>query len=219
LSSILRALKKLDEDSVSKGKEVEPRKTGIKEVVTRRTGGPLGFHRILVWVFVFLVVGSAAWVAIAIYSNKKTPGTQTVKLSSQKPVSISKEVNRPVSAVPVDRNLPGASGGEKEREIPATGEEKQDFTGSRGESPIPSTEQSTPPGPGSSEKPQASYPNMVLNGILWSDNSNRRVVLLNDRYMKEGEVFNGVSVVKIEKNSVTLRWGKETWTLKLDKKQ
>ena len=60
-------------------------------------------------------------------------------------------------------------------------------------------------------------PQLKLNGILWSHIPTRRVALINDRYLKEGEKIKDVSVVKIEKKSVTLQLGKKKWTLRISK--
>jgi hypothetical protein len=58
---------------------------------------------------------------------------------------------------------------------------------------------------------------LILNGILWSDNPGRRVALINDLYLKEGDVFEGVSVVKIERKAVILKSGEKKWTLSVKK--
>lgn len=74
----------------------------------------------------------------------------------------------------------------------------------------PPTDEPTPP-------MQPMHPNLVLNGVLWSDNPERRVALINDRYLHEGDSIDGVSVVKIEKKAVTLQSGSEKWTITVQK--
>jgi hypothetical protein len=74
--------------------------------------------------------------------------------------------------------------------------------------------------PGSGLTPQPGnpkHPQLSFSGVLWSDKPERRVALINDRYLKEGDEIDGVTVVKIEKLAITLQRGAEKWTLQLKK--
>jgi hypothetical protein len=46
----------------------------------------------------------------------------------------------------------------------------------------------------------------------------KRIALINNRYLKEGDKINGVSIIQIGKKSVTLESGEEKWTIRLQKK-
>jgi outer membrane biosynthesis protein TonB len=59
------------------------------------------------------------------------------------------------------------------------------------------------------------HPQFKLNGILWSKLPARRVVLIGDKYLKEGDKISGVTVFKIEKKTVIFQSGSETWTVRL----
>ncbi len=54
-------------------------------------------------------------------------------------------------------------------------------------------------------------PKIFLQGIIWDDDPALRHVLINGRYLTEGEGINGVSIVLIGKDSVLLQYGKKKW--------
>ena len=60
MSSILRALKKLDEDSMSREREAGEEKIKMRRIVTRRARVPRGINRLLFIVLTVLLLGAAA---------------------------------------------------------------------------------------------------------------------------------------------------------------
>jgi hypothetical protein len=63
--------------------------------------------------------------------------------------------------------------------------------------------------------PPVNRPSFKLEGILWSEIPIRRVVVIGDKYLKEGDKISGVIIFKIDKKSVTFKSGNDTWTVRL----
>ena len=61
------------------------------------------------------------------------------------------------------------------------------------------------------------HPEFTLTGILWSDIPGKRVALINNRYLREGDEINGVSVTRIKRKEVTLQSGQEKWVIRVKK--
>jgi cytoskeletal protein RodZ len=231
LSSILRALKKLDEDSMSRepGTGEQKQKIKMRRMVNRRTRSSRVTNRILFIVLVVLLVGAAAWIFInSTSSNKEPPMTKKQDATPKKPAL----TYLPQQAPTLKKELKTGSPGETPP--PAVSGEKLN----------PSTNPAFPPGrlvqsdsrrvedpvpPAAHQEvanqtndqeeliKQPEHPELILNGVLWSDNPGRRVALINDRYLKEGDVIDGVSVVKIERKSVILQSDEKKWTLSVKK--
>lgn len=233
MSSILKALKKLDEDSLSRepGTGEQKQKIKMKQMVTRRTRSPRVTNRILFIVLAVLLVSVAAWIFInSINSNieptiiKKQDDTlkkpALTHLPQQAP-SLKKDLQK---ESPGESILPAATREQLESSTtPAfsdSGRTVQPDT-SRVEEPVqPAADQKLANQTNEKEQliKQTEHPEFILNGVLWSDNPERRVALINDRYLKEGDdVIEGVSVVKIERKSVILQSGEKKWTLKVKK--
>jgi hypothetical protein len=58
-------------------------------------------------------------------------------------------------------------------------------------------------------------PQLTLKGILWSHLPARRVAIINSSHLKEGDKIQGVTVLKIGKNSVTLQADDKKWKIYL----
>jgi hypothetical protein len=190
VSSILRALKKLDEDALAREPEGD-REINVRQVINRRSVDSRSI-KLLILVFLSIVVlGIAAWMFVnpgrkPAVEKKQVAVVQTYHEAESRPVSKPSPTTEPLprNDAPADKKLVDDTNTQKEQKEPG-------------------------------EKPKR--PQLTLNGILWSDIPERRVVLINERYLKEGDVFNGVSVVSIEKNAVVLKFGQETWTLRMNK--
>jgi cytoskeletal protein RodZ len=226
LSSILRALKKLDEDSMSREPETgeQKQKMKMRRMVNRRTRSPRVTNRILTIVLAVLLVGAAAWIFInSIISNNEPTMTKKQDNSSKKPAL----THLPQQAPTLKKESPGelkppAASGEQLKPstnpaFPVSGQSAQPDT-NRVEGPIqPAAGQKLANQTNDQEEliKQTEHPEFILKGVLWSDNPVRRVALINDRYLKEGDVINEVSVVKIERKAVTLQSGEKKWTLRV----
>ena len=227
MSSILRALKKLEEDSLSPEQGVIVPQKKLKQVVGRRVSRRLKAPRVLKWsvsigmAAILVLVGAVLWNVFTAKSGP-TPGSAPLaasepeknsppepKVAKAQPVTISPAQPEPSVNVPVN--------------TPVNADNRQELTRQQEvESPgLTNDTAATPPTgepaptPALPTKPM--LPNLVLNGVLWSDNPERRVALINNRYLREGDSIDGVSVVKIEKKAVTLQSGTEKWTITVQK--
>lgn len=233
MSSILRALKKLDEDSMSREPETSEQKQKIKmrQMVTRRARSPRVTNRILFIVLAVLLVGAAALIFMnSITSNKKpmmakkqddTPKKPVLTHLPKQPPSLKKELKK---ESPGELKPPAASG-EKSKPstnaaFPVSGQPAQPDTSRVKETIQPAADQKLATQSTNQQqlRKPPEHPDFILKGVLWSDNPERRVALINDRYLKEGDnVIDGVTVVKIERKSVVLQSGEKKWTLSVKK--
>jgi hypothetical protein len=190
LSSILRALKKLDEEAMSRESQPGEPKIKMSRMVNRGAKTSRVINRSLSISLVLLLLVIAGWMIIN--SNLKPPVPEKQGNSPKRQLLTKKPAQAPL----VKRESPKES-------IP----------------PAITTEPSKPLiGPEFSvlEK-ETKHPEFILNGILWSHIPGRRVALINNRYFKEGDKIKGVSVIQIREKAVTLQAGEEKWTIRLKK--
>jgi hypothetical protein len=199
LSSILRALKKLDEDPISGEQETGAEKIKMKRIVKRRAGVSRVMNRRFFIVPAVLLLGAAAWIVID--SNKQPLMTKKQDTSPGKPALTHLPRQVPI----LKKELPGEA---KPAAVPGE------------QSKRPAADKALAEKTNGHKEliKETKHPGFILNGILWSANADRRVALINDRYLKEGDSIDGVLVVKIEKAAVILQSGEETWTLRVKKK-
>jgi len=233
LSSILKALKKLDEDSMSREPETgeQKQKIKMKRMVSRRTRSPRLTNRVFLIVSVIFLVGAAAWIFLdSLNTNSEplmtkkqddTPGKPALKSLSQQVPTIKKDFKKESPG----KSKPPAGSNEllkpsTKAAFPVSGQQTQPDTRGVAETIQPAADQKLAGQTNNQEeliKP-TEHPEFILNGVLWSDNPERRVALINDRYLKEGDdVIEGVTVVKIERKAVTLQSGEKKWTLSVKK--
>ena len=234
MSSILKALKKLEEDSMpgEPGTDEQKQKIKIKQMVARRTGAPRVTNRVLFIVLVVLLMGVAALIFMSsVTSNKKPLVTKKQDDTPKKPVLTHLPRQAPTVKKELKKDPPGelkppAASGEQPKsstnlEFPGNGQPAQPDTSRAAGIVQPAVDQELADQTNNQEqlklKEQTGPPGLILNGVLWSDNPGRRVALINDRYLKEGDVFEGVTVVKIERNVVILQAGEKKWTLSVKK--
>jgi cytoskeletal protein RodZ len=234
LSSILKALKKLDEDSMSlePGTNEQKQEIKMRQMVTRRTRAPRVMNRIFFIILVVLLVGLAALIFMSsIISNKKPLVTKKQDDIPKKPALTqlprqSPTLTKDSQKESPEESKPPAAGGERlkpstKEPFPVSGQPVQPDTSRAAETIQPAADQKLDNQAANQEQlikqTETEPPGLILNGVLWSDNPDRRVALINDRYLKEGDVFEGVSVVKIERKAVILQLGEKKWTLSVKK--
>jgi type IV secretory pathway VirB10-like protein len=232
LSSILRALKKLDEDSISREPETSEQKQKIDtiRVVTRRTRASRVTNRIFFIVLAVVLVGAAAWILLnSINTNNEPPMIKRQDDAPKKPALTHLPQQTPTIKKEFKKGAPGelkppAANGEQlkpstKATSPVNGQQAKPDT-SRLEEPVqPAADQMFASQTNDQEQliKQTVPPEFILKGVLWSDNPERRIALINDRYLKEGDAINEVVVVKIERKSVILQSGENKWTLNVKK--
>jgi hypothetical protein len=227
LSSILRALKKLEEDSMPQEGQTHEQKIKMRQMVIRRAKAPRVIIRFFSILLTILLVGTA--VLIIMKSNGKHSITITKKQDTfpqrrplthlpQQPSTLKKELKKESSkesippAIIVKQSKPStisaSSEGERNPQPGQVGERIQATAGK-------TIDQQT-----NHQKElvkEDKHPEFILTGILWSDIPGRRVALINNRYLREGEKINGVSVIQIKRKEVTLQSGEEKWDIRVKK--
>lgn len=232
MSSILKALKKLDEDSMPRepGAGEQKQEIKMKQMVTRRTRVPRVINRMLFIVLVVLLAGMAALIFMnSITSSRKPPVTKKQDDTTKQPALTHLPQQAPTLTKDLQKKSPGqlkppAASDELPKpstkaSFPVNGQPAYPDTSRAGEAIQSAADQKFATQTNNQEQliEQTVPPGLILNGVLWSDNPERRVALINDRYLKEGDVIEGVSVVRIERKAVILRSGKKKWTLNVKK--
>ncbi|MCP5105500.1 MAG: GspB domain-containing protein [bacterium] len=202
MSSILRALKKLEEESTTGDGPSNEQKIQMQRVVHRRAGTSRTINRFLFIVSALLLLSIAGWLLL------KSPSPPPLK-SGRRPHPINEPPPQPIVEKPSQPEKAPAK--IKPVEIKKAAVE-------RVEKSVPPP-QPIPKKVVTAEEPvrETNRPQLNLTGILWSEKPGKRLALINDRYFKEGETINGISVLQIEKKTVTFQSGEEKWTIRLKK--
>ncbi|MCK4760849.1 MAG: general secretion pathway protein GspB [Candidatus Aminicenantes bacterium] len=244
MSSILKALKKAEAESADREAQGSAQKINKKSGVNRDAGASRGIYRSLFFAAVVLLVAAAAWIfftAIKKPPLQNEPGVSPKKaaaavLATQPPtLEVEKEIKQEAG------QTAGEKTGESVQETPPP--EIAAEQAKPASSPLPVSPRSgdSSPLPASSRSGNSSRPGMakkssspapvravvkskpssssqfILKGIIWSDNPARRVALINNRYLKEGEKINGVELIRIARDEVILKSGEREWAIKVQK--
>lgn len=203
MSSILRALKKLEEESAPRESEKPP--------VYRQPGPSATINKFLVALSAFLLVGIIAWLIIQPAGKPVTEKQQETSTALSTPINIQPQAPALEKLSPREP-LPEKISGEQSKPLADSSQTNG------GQLPQP-VKVEQPVQPVVDEKPdretKPKHPVLSLIGILWSEIPGRRLALINDRYLKEGEKINGVKLIRIEEQEVTFQSGAETWTVQL----
>lgn len=218
MSSILRALKKLDEDTLPREPGPGGNKIKIGRMVHRETGTQKIFTRLLFAASLVILLGTAVWIIIhstqkpAVDPGPVDPGQkQETGVQPVQPTTERREtVEKP--AVP-------AVAGEASREAIAIDPPQLDYSAqiTTKAPPTPSLDKSPSPTGNIPQKTvqETGTPTFILKGILWSDTPARRIAMIDGHYLKEGDSLQGVTILRIEPNAVILKSGDRQWTLKV----
>ncbi|MCK5057586.1 MAG: hypothetical protein KAT34_13070 [Candidatus Aminicenantes bacterium] len=219
MSSILKALKKLDEETLYREDHTGEQKIKMRQMINRRSGTPRVINRLL---FISLALLLLSTITLIIMNSNRKPS-----ISSEQPAVAS---HKPLLGSPPKRAIKKES--PKEETPPAVISEQSQpaaipaFSGigrrprsTREAERVQSTtvKRITKKTADQRELEKNNDTGFILNGIIWLDKPGMRVALINDRYLKEGDSINGVTVIEIKKNAVTLQRGKEKWTIRIEK--
>lgn len=212
------------------GTDEQKQKIKMRQMVTRETRSPRVTNRLrmIAWIFLPVVIAVLIFTYF-ITLSKKTLVTKKQDDTAKKSTLTDLPRQAPTLKKELKKGSPGEPNPPAASDAILKPSTNPGFPVSQPpvQPDIHRAAESIPPSPGQKPDHQTNeqersikptpHPEFVLNGILWSDNPDRRVALINDRYLKEGEVIDGVSVVKIERKSVILQSGEEKWTLSVKK--
>lgn len=210
MSSILRALKKLEEESAPR-KDESPESEN-PPVYRRQPGTSPAINKFLAAFSAFLLFGIVGW--LIIQPAGKPAGEKQRETSSSGSPSTVIPPRAPVLKEASSRELPPEKPGGEPTKSPAGAPVSN---GSRLPRPAKAVEPVQPVTDKTVDREtKAKHPVLKLTGILWSEVPARRLALINNRYLKEGEKINGVTLIRIEEKEVIFQSGSETWTGELE---
>lgn len=190
MSSILKALKTLDETSPPAEKLDSVQKQKMKMLVNRRVKGPWLVNRFLPIALAVLFLGAVGWF-ISGQKNKLTP----------EPASNDHRLNNH------RLDEPGVSA--PSSIIPTVPAQKLSMS-------VTPLNTSTPPKKETPPTGKKIIPQWLdLQGIIWAEEPGNRHVIINGKDLKIGEFIKGNAVIHIGKESVTLQSGEEKWRIYL----
>lgn len=229
MSSILKALKKVENDSPQQ--EIIPsfpQTIDTKKTVQRRARGIQRLHRLLFVCLFMLILGGATWFLLdnpdrfrrpseSVHAGLESPPTAPRAAVRIPPKSINRQETEGPKALPpaveiqpkpfpVDETPPPALFAEQPIQTSTGMAEKEEVSGPPGEMPIPSPE------------PVLSKPidplQFKLEAIVWANNPESRFAVINGRIIRAGGSIDEVSVKEIGRDFVAIESGSETYRLK-----
>ncbi len=197
MSSILQALKKLDDTSPAPGKETSDRKQEMKRLIHRRAKGPWLIRRLLPLLVILTGLTALGWWL----TDSGTVPVDPVK----------QEVKREVNTPPKKK----AAGVPSKKWTEPLGLKAKGF-----QPPVRNTtgrvenkpERIVTPPKKTRDTPEA-FRGLSLEGIVWNDDAGKRQALINGRGVKEGDTIKGVAIIEITKEWVRLKAGEKKWRL------
>jgi type II secretory pathway component PulC len=175
--------------------------------------------------------------------NKATPGStaapdkQSAKAITQKRVApsgiprpipgkaVPKNITRPLTApkpTPIKKKTPLKSITKRRQPLQPTGSRQtpQRETTNQRSTRAPATAKST--GSGKSRSDTLSVitdSKLKLQAIAWSDDATRRMAVINNNIVREGETVDGFSITSIRRDDVIVNDGSSSWRLEFSLKQ
>jgi hypothetical protein len=228
LSSILKALKKLEDEFPTTAREVRLPELARPRSGLRRWEIHAGrFSKALAAVLVLLILGSAALVWYLGRTGTPPPAARSVaEPAASQPASDGRTtVKKRVTAVPLKATLPAPPAAAQRPAVPKSRPTAPpDLPAPRPALPEPvETEASLRPTP--AESPPArgqgdSLPvlgdDLKLQALSWSAVSTDRIAVINGSVVREGALLEGYSIVRIDEDQVVVRKGGDTWKLLFD---
>lgn len=228
MSSILKALKKLEDEFTRSGEKISlPKKLGTKRNI-RRWEITSGRFTPLLWIFLgVIVIAVVGW--IFIYLQQPADREATITAAPPEPVPVaSKKVATPDSAIKPHRpvNVPPRQVATSQPVRPA---EKTTIkrkasrplvkTSKKYSSrkPVPLSQRQSAVNANAIPNPNAGIPVLEsgpkLQAISWSKEPKDRIAVVNGNIVREGNTIDGYSITRIDKDEVVVRKGLDEWKL------
>jgi hypothetical protein len=225
LSSILKALKKLENDhSDTDGQVFWPRKLGASKSIRRWEINSGRFAYVLWGLLAAIVLFAAGWFFMYMRQPEKSqtiaamPEIQAVPsaLSKKSPPAMKVDKPRPAARASAYRqtrySAPGRTPKIRRTPHPSTAPVK---TSKKLVSKKSATIRQTPSQPEAASN--AGIPiltsDLKLQAISWSRNPANRIAVINGNILREGAALEGYSISRIAKDEVVVRKGAEEWKL------
>jgi len=217
LSSILKALRKLEEETPRYG-ESQPYPVDVKKTVENGVIKKQKYYKLFLVLFSAIIIVSASLFLLTRQTASKAKISQASvvvvrkamparpKKENVKIASVPDLKPRKKRAMPSDRikeNLPGSG----QVKIPATGKAVKEKSYGDNRTKPKSARSSIP-------FKSAGGSGLQLQAIAWSSDSKERIAVVNGRILREGGSIEGALIVRIDKNDVSFQKGDEQWKQK-----
>ncbi|MDY6792020.1 MAG: hypothetical protein SWH54_12205 [Thermodesulfobacteriota bacterium] len=219
MSSILKALRKLEEETPTHG-DSQPYPVDVKKTVENGVIKKQRYFKFFLIVFsaIFIISVSLFLLSRQTAPTKKNvpnsipivrkgipdrPKTENVKIASVPDSKSRKRRAKPSSGIKKAKNLPGYS--------------KMKTSASRAvRKKKPYRSNHTKPKPAKSSLPfkSAAGSGLKLQAIAWSSDPKQSIAVVNGRILREGSSVEGTLIIKIDKNDVSFQKGGEQWRQK-----
>lgn len=225
MSSILKALKKLEDDhSQTDGQVYWPRKIGTSKTIRRWEINSGRFAFILWGLIAIIVVSAAGWFLLYLKRPNESQSVAVVPAGKSVPEvpprkpSAAANVSKPRSAARTStirkRRPPAPRRTQNMRRTPrpatAPAKTSKNFVSKKS-----TTIRQTPLKPAAA--PSAGIPiltsDLKLQAISWSPDPANRIAVINGNILREGAALEGYSINRIAEDEVLLRKGAEEWKL------
>jgi len=219
LSSILKALKKLEEETPRYG-DSQPYPVDVKKTVENGVNKKQTYYKLFLILFSAIIIVSASLFLLTRQTTSKGKNTPTsvlvirkaipprpkkenVKIASVPDLKPRKKRAKPSDRIKKMENLPDSRQGK----IPASRKvmKEKSYGDDRTK---PKSARSTIP------FKSAGGSGLKLQAIAWSSDSKKRIAVVNGRILREGSSIEGALIIKIDKNDVSFQKGGEQWKQK-----
>jgi cytoskeletal protein RodZ len=225
LSSILKALKKLEKEHSQTGDHVSlPQKLGTKKNISRTEITSGRFTGLLWTVLTVTILCAVAGVIFYVMQPSETETVSTpapdksVQSTAKKPVRSkpSAYVKRPVRRQPPQKKT-RPSTASKTPAGPSSESVARPSTKKKPDRQASTKAAVRQPPVRRKASPRTDLPELktglTLQAISWSEESQRRIAVINGNILREGGAVEDFTITRIDQNQVVVRKGSEEWKL------
>ena len=214
MSSILKALRKLEEETPRHG-DSQPYPVDVKKTVENGVNKKQRYYKFFLLLFSAIIIVSGSLFLLTRQTaskGKHSPASVLVvrkaipprlKKEKVKIASVSDLKPRKKHAKPSDKikkNLPDS----RQVKIPASRKVMKEKSYSDNRTKPKSTRTATP-------FKSSGGSGLKLQAIAWSSDSKDRIAVVNGRILREGSSIEGSLIIRIDKNDVSFQKGGEQW--------
>jgi len=217
LSSILKALKKLEEETPRHG-DSQPYPVDVKKAVENGVNKNQTYYKLFLILFSAIIIVSGSVFLLTRQTTSKgkntpasavvirkaippRPKKENIKIASVPDLKPRKKRTRPSNRI--KKNLPGS----RQVKIPASRKVMKEKSYGSNRTKPKSTKSALP-------FKSAGGSGLKLQAIAWSSDSKESIAVINGRILREGSSIEGASILKIDKNDVSFQKGGEQWRQK-----
>ena len=226
MSSILKALKKLEDENPPKGQSVVWPSGPAPRRAIRRWDIASGWSAVLLWgLLAVVVLISAGGILLYLLSPsdrnavptasvgqpvakpilESQPPETTAKLPTQPPAVPTPKEAPPPTAPPVEKATP------MPKSVPPSAVKKVPTAPRKEKSPVRAVK-AEPDRAATADLPVLAT-DLKLQAISWATSPGDRLAVINGNIMREGASLEGYSIVQIDRDEVVVRKGSEQWKL------